>query len=168
MKLRTKLAALGTVATAVGVGGAALALWSSSGSGSATAGSASIQASLITPAANGGDLYPGATGKTITVTVDNPNPYPVSLLSITGVNADDQDGCAGSNVSVATLSNGGNPVVPATGTGTSIPAKSGTTNGSRTYTMSVTMASAAPNGCAGKSFSFTFPAGGASLVQATS
>jgi hypothetical protein len=163
MKLSRKVAAFGSVVTAVALGGAAMALWTSSGSGSATAGSVAIESSTIAPGANGGDLYPGAT-KTITVTVDNPNPYAVNLLKITGVNAADQTGCAGSNVSVATLGNGTDPVAPTGGTGTSIAAKAGALNGSRTYTMSVTMASAAPDGCAGKSFTFTFS--GASLAQA--
>ncbi|HVF75917.1 MAG TPA: hypothetical protein VM938_12795 [Acidimicrobiales bacterium] len=163
MKLSRKVAVLGSVAVAVAVGGAAMALWSSTGSGSATAGSVAIQNSAIAAAANGADLYPGAT-KTITVTVDNPNPYAVNLLQIGGVNAEDQDGCEGSNVSVATLGDGTNPVAPTGGEGTSIAAKSGNTNGSRTYTMSVSMASAAPDGCAGTSFTFNFS--GASLVQA--
>ena len=162
MKIRSKVAVLGTVATAVAIGGAAIALWSSTGSGSASAGSVAIQSSTIAAAGNGGDLYPGAT-KSITVTVDNPNPYPVELRQIPGANAVTQGACTGSYVTVATLGNGTTAVPQAEGAGTVIPAKSGDDNGSGTYTMSVSMASDAPNACAGKTFEFELS--NASLMQ---
>jgi hypothetical protein len=162
MKFRTKIAAAGTVAAVVAMSGAALALWNSTGSGTAEAGSVSIQASSITPGINGGDLYPGAPGKTITVKVSNPNPYPVEVRLIPGANAVTQGACTGTYVTVETLGNDTAAIPQAGGAGTVIPAKS-TVDGSGTYTMNVAMAADAPDACAGKTF--TFNLAGAKLLQ---
>jgi hypothetical protein len=64
--------------------GIALAAWSVSGSGSGTASAASPQGLVIagvTPAV--GTLFPGGPAAPVDLTIDNPNPYPVNVTSIT-------------------------------------------------------------------------------------
>jgi hypothetical protein len=61
--------------------GVAFAAWSSNGTGSATARSTTSFDSVIAPGTNAVDLYPGATSS-VTVTVSNPNAYPVLVNSI--------------------------------------------------------------------------------------
>jgi hypothetical protein len=63
------------------VAGVALAAWLSSGAGTAEGTSTTAVNSTIDPSGGGAGLYPGATVDT-TVTVDNPNPYPVVVASI--------------------------------------------------------------------------------------
>src|SRR5437660_8397367 len=82
MQVRLK-AAIAVGALALGASAtAAFASWSSSGSGTGTAQSSHDTPSHITAAAFAPDLYPGAID-TVTVTVDNPNPYAVIVTSIT-------------------------------------------------------------------------------------
>ena len=77
-KIAVALAGVGLVALAAGV---AYAAWSSNASGSATAEATTSEDSTIAPGSSLADLYPGAD-KTITVTIDNPNDYPVMVTSI--------------------------------------------------------------------------------------
>ncbi len=67
-----------TAASAVGV---AFAAWTSGGLGSASAGSATSQESVISAATFAADLYPGAL-KSVTVSISNPNDYPVVVTQI--------------------------------------------------------------------------------------
>ncbi|MDP1818445.1 MAG: hypothetical protein Q8K58_00950 [Acidimicrobiales bacterium] len=62
--------------------GFAFAAWTSSGSGTAVAKSTTSIDSVIAPGTSAADLYPGATSS-VTVTVSNPNPYPVMVHSVT-------------------------------------------------------------------------------------
>ena len=77
-KIAAVVAGVALFATAAGV---AYAAWSSSASGSATAQSKTSVNSTIAPGTFGADLYPGAD-KTVTVTITNPNEYPVLVTSI--------------------------------------------------------------------------------------
>ncbi|MFD5830824.1 hypothetical protein [Lentzea sp. NPDC060358] len=71
------------VTTAVLGSGVAYAAWTSSGNGSATTKAGTAQAPVVAGgAAPTGLLYPGVTGEAV-VTVTNPNPYPVTVMSIT-------------------------------------------------------------------------------------
>ena len=59
----------------------AFAAWSSTGSGSATAQATTSVNSVIAAGTSAANLFPGATNS-VTVTVSNPNPYPVIVTSI--------------------------------------------------------------------------------------
>ncbi|MCA1843237.1 MAG: hypothetical protein LC792_08620 [Actinobacteria bacterium] len=79
---RNKIAAVGVgVAILAVAAGAAYAAWSSNATGSATAQSKTSVDSTIAPGTSLADLYPGAA-KTVTVTINNPNEYPVIVTSI--------------------------------------------------------------------------------------
>ncbi|HYH50907.1 MAG TPA: hypothetical protein VEG38_15280 [Acidimicrobiia bacterium] len=83
-KIAAALVGVGMLAAAAGV---AYAAWNSSASGSATAQSKTSVNSAITPGTSLADLYPGAV-KTITVTINNPNEYPVIVTSISAGTSD--------------------------------------------------------------------------------
>jgi hypothetical protein len=77
---------------------AAWAVWSSSGDGNATAKVSSAKAVTVvaaTPAS--GDLYPGGPAGSITFTLSNPNPYPVTLTGVSyGATSDSKISVSGS------------------------------------------------------------------------
>ena len=76
---RTGVLTIGVAAaTTIGV---AFAAWTSNGTGSGTAQSTTSADSVISAATNAADLYPGAV-KDVTVTITNPNAYPVVVTSI--------------------------------------------------------------------------------------
>lgn len=75
-----KLLVLSVVPLVLGAG-VAYAVWSSTGSGSATAQATTSVNSVIAAGTAAADLYPGAV-KSITVTISNPNPFPVVVNSI--------------------------------------------------------------------------------------
>jgi len=79
VRIRTLLV-LSVVAALAGAG-VAYAVWSSTGAGTATAQATTSVNSVIAAGTSAADLYPGAV-KTITVTISNPNPYPVLVNSI--------------------------------------------------------------------------------------
>lgn len=84
--MRKALTRTGAIGLTLGVTltvGVAFAAWTSSGSGSGTAQSTTSEDSEIVAAAYAADLYPGADS-TVTVTIDNPNDYPVVVTSISG------------------------------------------------------------------------------------
>lgn len=75
-----KLLVISAVAVLLSAG-AAYAVWSSTGTGSATAQATTSTDSVIATGTSAADLYPGAA-KSITVTISNPNAYPVLVNSI--------------------------------------------------------------------------------------
>jgi hypothetical protein len=79
--------------------GVAFAAWTSSGTGQGSASSTHDQPSQITSSAFAADLYPGATD-IITVSVSNPNPYPVIVTSMSPGASPAVNGgaCAGGSV----------------------------------------------------------------------
>lgn len=130
-----------TAVAATGVAGTAYALWTAGGSGSITAAAATSQDLRAAPATvPGGSLYPGATADA-TVTVTNPNPYAVTVTSITGgpVTSDKGAACdAATGVAFA----------PQTGSFT-VPAGS-----SKTFTLpgALSMSNASDTSCQGAVF----------------
>ncbi|WP_410586553.1 hypothetical protein [Amycolatopsis sp. lyj-23] len=118
------------------VAGVAYAAWSSSGAGTGSVTSTTSLNSAITPAGSGSALYPGG-GTDFTVTVNNPNDYPVVVTSISAGSSDAVNGCAAGTVTSA---------APASTTGT-IAAK-----GSGTYTLHAQMSSGATDACKGQTF----------------
>ncbi|MDS0139490.1 MULTISPECIES: hypothetical protein [unclassified Amycolatopsis] len=126
-------------AGAVVVAGVAYAAWTSTGSGTGSVSSTTSVNSTITPAGSGSALYPGG-GTDFTVTVDNPNSYPVVVTGISAGSSNAVNGCAAGTVTSA---------VPADTTGT-IAA-----GGSKTYTLHATMNANATDAC--KSQTFVLP-----------
>ncbi|HLN16524.1 MAG TPA: hypothetical protein VK277_07235 [Acidimicrobiales bacterium] len=93
------------VATAaIGVGsGVAVAVWSASGSGSGAGAGAVAQSLTITPQtpANG-SLYPGGPAGPVFFTVNNPNPYAVTITGVAwgSPTSTNTASCASSNISI--------------------------------------------------------------------
>lgn len=107
--------------------GIAFAAWTSTGSGSGEAKSTTSVNSVIAPGTSAADLYPGAV-MSVTVTVSNPNPYPVLVTSISAGSSDlvNSTSAAGSVTSDARAidasgldkTGGGSKTVAANGSGT--------------------------------------------------
>jgi hypothetical protein len=73
--------------------GVAFAAWTANGTGSGYAASrAKVSLGTTAASVSTADLYPGSTGG-LTITVNNPNPYPVLLTSVTGNGAITPAGC---------------------------------------------------------------------------
>ena len=130
--------------------GYAFAAWTSSGSGSATAKSTTSIDSVIAPGSSSPDLYPGATSS-VTVTVSNPNPYPVVVNSIS----------AGSSALVNTSCSAGTVTSDARPTdATGLTQSDGSTkviapSGSGTYALATHMSSTAVDACKSQTFTLS-------------
>ncbi|EOD65663.1 hypothetical protein [Amycolatopsis vancoresmycina] len=138
-KISKRSAVVLGAAGVVVVAGVAYAAWSSSGAGTGSVSSTTSVNSTITPAGSGTALYPGG-GTDFTVTINNPNDYPVVVTSISAGSSDAVNGCAAGTVTSP---------APSSTTGT-IAAK-----GSGTYTLHATMSSGATDAC--KSQTFVLP-----------
>ena len=133
------------IVTATMGGGIAIAAWTSSGTGTAGAKAGTAAApttstadlTALTPL-----LYPGATGPA-RILVNNPNPYPVKVISVTGNGI--PTGSGGTCVNTGITWNAQNPT-----TGNTVPA-----NGSTTLTLpgAVAMSTSVDDGCQGATFS---------------
>jgi hypothetical protein len=118
------------------VAGVAYAAWSSTGSGSGSVSSTTSVNSAITSASSGSALYPGS-GTDFTVTIDNPNDYPVVVTGISAGSSNLVGSCAAGTVT--------SPA--STSTSGTIAAK-----GTRTYTLHATMNADAADACKGQTF----------------
>ncbi|WP_433027606.1 hypothetical protein [Actinomycetospora sp. CA-053990] len=119
------------------VAGVALAAWLSSGAGTAEGTSTTAVNSTISPSGGGAGLYPGATVDT-TVTVNNPNQYPVVVASISPGTSDATAGnCPAGTVTTGGLTNPPGRIDP---------------GGTRTYTLPAKMINDPSNSCQGKTF----------------
>ena len=134
--------------------GVAYAAWTASGSGSgyAKAGTAQALDSVDVSATTSATLYPGATGD-LQLRIDNPNPYPVRVTSVTGSGAITSDKGAACNAS----------------TGVTFADQSGLTldvaaSSASTFTLSgsVSMSNASDNSCQGSVFTVPVTLSGAS------
>lgn len=123
--------------------GVAVAMWSQTGTGSGSAKALDAAPSVVTAGTATADLYPGFTQGDVYFKVTNPNPYPVRFTSMTAgtVTSSDPTNCPASNVTVAGK----------TGLTIDIPANTSTAVDS-TIADVVSMASGAPDGCQGKTF----------------
>lgn len=147
-------AVLGTAVVATLSAGIAGAVWTSpTGSGNSSATGYTAVATNITASSTNNSaqpLYPGAN-VTNTVTITNPNPYPVVVTDITQGSGNAAAGaCTAGTVNFATRSD--STGLAQTGTTTKAIAAGGT----GTYDVVVSMASTADNACQG--LSFTLPA----------
>lgn len=141
-------AVVGGIALA-GVAGIALAAFLSSGTGSVEAASTTAVASTISPTTAAGGLYPGAT-TTGTVTVNNPNAYPVIVTSITGGTSNATTGnCPAGTVTSDALTNPSGTIAP---------------GATRTYTLTARMIADPANTCQGQTFTLPLTASLASAA----
>lgn len=138
-------------ASAVGV---AFASWTSGGLGSASATSTTSKDSVIAAGTFAADLYPGAL-KSVTVSISNPNDYPVVVTQISEGSSAAVNGCAAGSVFSAGLGSDTSSVALAqdAGAGTSIPA-----NGSGVYRIQTRMIGDATNACKAQTFSLALTA----------
>lgn len=153
MRLSRKLIAIPVVGAGLLGVGIAFAAWTSSGSGSGTAQATDSQNSVIAAGTSAADLYPGAT-KSVTVTISNPNAYPVLVNSIS----------AGSSVLVNTSCVAGTVTsdvraTDATGLFQSDNStKTIAAGGSGTYTLVTHMAASAVDACKSQTFALSLSA----------
>jgi hypothetical protein len=131
----------GIVVVAFGAA-AAFAAWTVGGGGSGTATAVSAQNLTTSVATTTAALYPGITGANLSLTVNNPNPFPVTITSVNANGAAVPDaahaaGCVTTGVAYAT-----------TTTSKTVPA-----NGSSSFTVAgVSMSNASDTGCQGATF----------------
>lgn len=142
-KISRKTVVVLGVTGAVLAGGIAYAAWTSSGSGSGSVQSSTAVNSTISPANSGTALYPGAS-TTFTVTVNNPNSYPVTVDSISaGSSTVVNTNCVAGSVTSDALTPGSN----------TIPG-----GGSATYTLTAHMIANADDSCQAQTFSLPLTA----------
>lgn len=129
-------------AGALTVTGVAYAAWSSSGAGSGSVTSTTAKNSTIAPSSSGNALYPGAT-QTFTITVDNPNSYPVKVTSLSAGSSAVDGACGAGSVTSDAVSN---------------PSGTIAASGSATYTLTAHMAADADDTCQRKTISLNLTA----------
>lgn len=144
-KLFVGAAATVAIGTAAGV---AVAVWSVTGSGSG-GGAATVAQSLVvtpvTPTGSSATLYPGGPAGPVYFMVQNPNPYAVTITSITWGTpvSSNPTACANSNISIDTNA-------PKTGLTINVPAN--TTTPTMQLNGVLDLSHAALDGCQGVSF----------------
>src|SRR5215217_5123727 len=85
LRPKKKLVVAGGVVAGLMASGVAWAAWTANGTGNgyAKATSAQVLTTSDASASTAAQLYPGASGD-VKVTINNPNPYPVTVTSISG------------------------------------------------------------------------------------
>ncbi len=150
MALRHKLLFMPLAAGASLAAGLAFAAWTSDGTGSGTARATTSTDSVITAGTGAADLLPGAV-KTVTVTVSNPNSYPVVVNSISaGSSPLVNVSCAAGTVTSDERPTDAAGLVQSDGSSRRIVA-----DGSGTYTITTRMLPSAVDAC--KSQAFNLP-----------
>jgi hypothetical protein len=140
---------IGGLSLALMSGGTAYAYWTTSGTGTGTASAGTATAISAAPATVASGLYPGATGVAGTVTVSNPNPFPVQVTAASFATPTAAGGlgtCTSTGVTFTAQS----LTTPVT-----VPAKVGTTNGTAPLSFTAAMSNASDNGCQGATFTST-------------
>jgi hypothetical protein len=137
--MRKRTALIAAVAVVVVGGGVAYAAWSSTGAGNGSVGSTASVNSTISPVSGADGLFPGKT-VSFSVTINNPNGYPVKVTSITAGSSALVGACAAGSVTSAAVSN---------------PAGTIATGESGTYVLQATMNADAADAC--QSQAFTLP-----------
>ena len=148
-----KIAAVLLGATAFSVAGVAFAAWTSTGLGNSAAKSVDSKNSVIAAGTFAADLYPGAL-KSVTVTVSNPNDYPIIVTQISNGSSDVVGTCAAGSVTATGLgSDTSTTAVAQDGGGTTIAP-----NGSGTYRLQTRMIGDASDGCKNQTFNLPLTA----------
>jgi hypothetical protein len=143
-------------------GSVAFAWWTATGSGNGSASAVSPTSITVSATTSTADLYPGKTNGSLYVSFVNPNPYPVSLSTITQnsvtVDAGHSAACPNTVVSL----DGAYPQLPIALTA-SDGAAGGTDEFAGPLTNAVSMAGAAtPDGCQGATFTINLTVSGSS------
>ena len=149
MKMKKLYAGLAATTFAIGIGGGmAFAVWSVSGSGSGGAAATVAQGvtvSAVTPTGAAATLYPGGPASSVYFTVNNPNPYAVTITSVTwgtpiSLNT---TACPSADISLS-------GTAPSSGLTIQVPA-----NNSAAFSIPgvLLLSHAAPDGCQGNAFS---------------
>jgi hypothetical protein len=136
-------------------GGTAYAYWLTTGTGTGSAAASTAQALTTSVATTGGTLlYPGATGD-VRLTINNPNPFPVTVSSVSDLGTITSD--KGAACDAAT----GVAFVDQTGLALAVPAAS-----SATFTLvgAVTMDNSSDNSCQGATFTIGVSLAGGSAA----
>jgi|SRR5579885_3056243 len=153
-KSAKKLSIVLVVGAAASAAGVAFASWTSAGLGAGSAKAADSKNSVIAAGVFAADLYPGAL-KSVTVTVSNPNDYPIVVTQITNGSSDAVGTCAAGSVTATGLG---------TDTSTAALAQDGTTstviaaNGSASYRLATRMIGDAADGCKNQAFNLPLTA----------
>lgn len=140
---RKRLAVLGGLLLVLAGTGVAFAAYLSGGTGSGSTTSSVAVNSTISASSSGAQLYPGST-TSYTVTINNPNPYPVKVTNIgTSASEKTSGGCPAGTVTSPAITNPAGTIAP---------------NGSAPYTLTATMAADPDNSCQGQSFTMPLTA----------
>lgn len=149
-KTKRRLGAIGGGIALACVAGIALAAYLSTGAGTAEGSSTTAVNSTITPENGATGLYPGAT-TTTTVTVNNPNQYPVVVASISpGTSNATAGNCPAGTVTTAGLTNPAGTIPP---------------GGTGSYTLTAKMIGNPDNACQGQNFTLPLTASLASAAD---
>lgn len=151
-KFSRKLAVTAVAALMLVSAGIAFAAWLVTGSDDATASAASVSSLGVTVTSDLSGLYPGAK-KDLTLELDNPNAFPVTVTGVTATVTGGTPSCAASNVTAT-------PTLPAT----PIVLSAGSTGTDVTFDDAVMMDAAAPLACAGATFNVAVSVQGTSPV----
>lgn len=148
LKHRFAVSAVAALAAVVVTAGLAYAAWSAFGSGSGGAAATVAQGltvTAITPTGAAASLYPGGPAGSVYFQVSNPNPYAVTITSITWGTpvSNNTTACPNSNISVSGSA-------PTTGLSISIPANS--SSAAVSVPGVLLLSHSAPDGCQGVSF----------------
>lgn len=155
---------LGAPVIALCLGGVSYAYWAATATGTAEVRAATAQPLTVSAvAAPTATLYPGKT-EDLSFTLANSNPYGVTLTTLTAVTvtSSDAEACPAESITlpatVTTAMAAGGYTLPSP-----ISVAAGATGVPATLTGFVTMATSAPNGCQGKSFSFALTFSGSQV-----
>ncbi len=153
MHFKRKFLAVPVIGTVLVTAGVAIAAWTSSGAGSAAAKATTAVDSVIAAATSAADLFPGAVSS-VTVTISNPNPYPVVVNSISAGSAPLVNTlCLAGTVTSDARPTDAAGLVQADGSTKTIAA-----GGSGTYTLTTRMAASAVDACKSQTFSLALSA----------
>ena len=141
-------------------GSVAFAAWTATGTGAGSAKAISPTAINVTGTTATADLYPGKTQGSLYVEFQNPNPYGVSLTTITPGTVTVDGAHAGCNVASVSL-DGVYPQLPIALTADDAAA-GGTDEFAGPLTNAVTMTTAAVDACQGATFTINLTISGTS------
>ncbi len=141
-KLNPKVAAGAIAVIFTLMAGVAFAAWTADGTGSANARARTAAPLTVTAVTGAADLYPGFNDGDLHFTLTNTNPYPVTFTAMTpgAITSSSPSACPTSNLTVDTAS------------GLSLPVSAGATSGTLSIADVVNLASNAPDGCQGVTF----------------
>jgi hypothetical protein len=141
-RLNAKVAAGIILAVFALMAGVAFATWTADGSGSANARARTATTVTVNAVTGAADLYPGFDDGDLHLSLTNANPYPITFTAMTpgAITSSNPTGCPASNLTVDATS------------GLSLPVAAGATSGTQTIADVVNLATSAPDGCQGVTF----------------